>query len=282
MSGAHIVVFLSAGRCGTGWFASRLRDMYTGVEIEHQPIGALYRPRRYFRRYDDASAILEVPEVLRHVERMRAAKAPYVETGWPLLASLPLLADRFAARLRIVHLTRHPVPTALAHLADGSYAGSNRRSPYSRFATLSPRDRNVFQAHYALTWAQLSAYERCLYWWTEVNLFGLELPGRFGAIPLLRIPAEHAFSGEREPLERLLEFMGLPWRRRWQVGAGADLGRWPRPPADVDPLEVHRHPATVETARELGYELAGLTRGALEAHYPAMGEPGLDPVYPSR
>jgi hypothetical protein len=274
MSGAHIVVFLSAGRCGTGWLASQLHDRYAQLEVEQAPIGALYQPRRYFRRYADPSAILEVPEVRRHVERLDRTTTAYVETGWPLLAALPLLAERFASRLRIVHITRHPVPTALLHHADGSYAGSRRRNPYSRLATLAPRDRNVFQPHYARTWAQLSAYEKCLFWWTEVNLFGLELPGRFGTIPLLRVQAEDVFSGEREPLGRLLAFMELPWHRGWQRRGALTLDRWPRPHDGVDPLEVHRHPATVETARELGYELAGLTRGTLEAHIAASPGPG--------
>jgi hypothetical protein len=267
MSGAPIVVFLSAGRSGAAWLASRLRELYPRIEVEHESIGARYQPRRYFRRYEDPGAILEVPEVRRHIEHIDAGTVPYVETGWPVIAALPLLADRCGSRLRIVHLTRHPVPTALSHLADGSYAGSSRRGPHSRLATLGPRDRNVFQPHYAQTWNQLSAYEKCLFWWTEVNLFGLELPGRFGTIPLLRIKAEDAFSGRRTPLERMLEFMGLPLGVGWDLRGAPALDRWPRPPAGVDPLEVHRHPATVETATELGYDLAGLTRGALQARF---------------
>jgi hypothetical protein len=35
----------------------------------------------------------------------------------------------------------------------------------------------------------------------------------------------------------------------------------------VDALEVHRHPTTVEAARRLGYDIAQLNRGELEARY---------------
>jgi hypothetical protein len=269
MSGAPIVVFVSAGKCGTAWLASTLRRLYPRLEVEHEPIGAGYRPRRYFRRYDAPDAILEVPEVRHHMERIEAASAPYVETGWPLLAAIPLLAGRLPDRLRVVHLTRHPVPTALLHLVDHSYAGADQRGPYSRLATLGPGDPGVFQPHYAGTWDQLSGYEKCLFWWTEVSLFALELPGRFAAVPFTRVKAEAVLSGERAELERLLEFMDLPWDRRLQGGMGCPIDRWPPYPGrDVDPLEVHRHPATVETARELGYDLDRLTPGALQARYP--------------
>src|SRR5205085_5753640 len=121
----------------------------------------------------------------------------YVETGWPLLAALPLLAELLGYRLRVVHLTRHPVASALAHLADNAYAGSERDDDCTRLATLGPRDRNVFQPHYADIWHHVSPYEKCLFWWTEVNLFGLELPGRMRPTRFLRIQAEAMLSGER-------------------------------------------------------------------------------------
>lgn len=76
-------------------------------------------------------------------ERIARVRRPYVETGWPLLPSLPLLARRFAEHLRIVHLTRHPVPSALSHLAHYSFAGSARDDAYTRWATLGPSDPRV-------------------------------------------------------------------------------------------------------------------------------------------
>src|ERR671932_50974 len=116
-----VVFFLSAGRCGTQWLAETLR-----------------------RRYRDPEAILEVAEVARHLERIAAAPR-HVETGWPAFPALPLLAKRFAGRLRIVHLTRHPVPSAMSHAVHSSCAGSGRDDEYTRLATLAPTDRNVFQ-----------------------------------------------------------------------------------------------------------------------------------------
>jgi hypothetical protein len=258
-----------------------LRTFYRGLHVEHEPIGAAYRPRQYFRCYDDPEAILQVPEVARHVERIERARAPYVETGWPLFPVVPLLAARLPDRLRVVHLTRHPVPSALSHLARRCYAGSPRVDSYTRWATLGPSDRGVFQSGYADPWDRLSPYEKCLFWWTELHLFALELPGRIEPVPLLRVNAEEILAGDREPLERLLEFMSLPWSDGWVEHTDRRVDRWPRLSADaLDPLEVHRHPTTVELARRLGYEMAGLNVGALEARYRGQPHPALDPVVP--
>jgi hypothetical protein len=274
-----IVMVLSAGRCGTRWLTDGLRRLHPEVVAEHEPIGPLYRPRRYFRHYEHPEAILDVPEVAAHVEAIERMPATYVETGWPLFSVLPLLAERVPERLRIIHLTRNPVPTALSHLAHSSYAGSPRHDSYTHLATLGPTDANVFQPEYAAAWDELSPYEKCLFWWTEVNMFGLELPGRLDAIPLLRLQSEQLLAGDPAQLEGLLEFIGLPWREEWLEHADRTLDRWEHPTErDVDPLQVHRHPVTIEVAHRLGYDLSGLNLGALLARYRGEADPGLDRI----
>src|SRR3954451_5339589 len=207
MSGRSVVVFLSTGRCGTQWLADALSNLYPDrIAVEHEPLGPLYRPRSFFRSYAQPRRILEVPEVAAHVERIERERR-YVETGWPVFAVLPLLAERFGERLRVVHLTRHPVPAALSHLAHSSYAGSPRDDAYTRLATLAPSDPNVFHPEYSERWHDLSAYEKCLFWWTEVSLFGLEFPERVPAVPFMRARSEDLLGGDRAALERLIDFM---------------------------------------------------------------------------
>jgi hypothetical protein len=279
VTSAPIVAFLSTGRCGTQWLTAGLRRLHPEVEAEHEPIGPLYQPRRYFRCYSDPAVVLEVRQVAEHVARLAQQSRPYVETGWPLFPALPLLALRFPGRLRIVHLTRHPVPTALSHLAHNSYAGSPRDDAYTRWATLGPADRGVFQPAYAARWEALSPYEKCLFWWTEVHLYGLELEDRLGAVPFMRVRSEDLLGGDRSELERLLEFMGLRWRPEWVRHAESRVDRWHHhTDAEVDPLVVLEHPATVETAARLGYDAGDVDRGALAARYRGTPDPGQDRV----
>lgn len=279
MADPPVIAFLSTGRCGTQWLAAGLRELHPDVDVEHEPIGPLYKPRRYFRRYRDVEAILEVPEVARHIERIELAVRPYVETGWPLFPALPLLAARFPHRLRIVHLTRHPVPNALSHLAHSSYAGSPRDDAYTRWATLGPGDPGVFQPRYAGQWERLTPYEKCLFWWTEVHLYALEVPERLTGIPFLRVAAEKLLAGNRGELERLLAFMDLRWHDGWPDHAGRVVDRWHhRTDLDVDPMEVVRHPTTVRVAAQLSYDAAHADVEALQARYRGAPDPGLDRI----
>jgi hypothetical protein len=262
VTGPIVTVFLSTGRCGTQWLAEGLRDCYPALAVEHKPIGALYNPRKYFRRYADPEAILGVRRVASHLEEIERLDQPYVETGWPLFPALPLLAARLHDRLRIVHLTKHPVSSALGHAARKLYAGSPRNDAYTRLATLAPTDHRVFQSFYADCWDTLTPYEKCIFWWTEVHLFALELPGQIDPVPIMRVSSEDLLSGARATLEQLLEFLELPWHDRWPAHA-AQLSDRPHRTIEgqaIDPLEVHRHPTTVDVARELGYELEPRSR----------------------
>lgn len=274
MAGAPLVVFLSTGRCGTQWLTATIGELYAGqVEVEHEPIGALYHPRRHFRRYERPDEILEIPEVRRHVERI-AATGHYVETGWPVFAALPFLAERFPDRLRVIHLTRHPVPSAFSHLAHSSYAGSARDDAYTRMATLGPGDPNVFQRGYAERWEELSPYERCLFWCTEVSLFGLELPERFPGVPFLRLKSEDLLAGDPAPVNRLTTHMRLAPDERWIERTGRRVDRWRhRTDREVDPLAIERHPAAMEAMERLGYSLAEIDLRAIAERYHGVPHP---------
>jgi hypothetical protein len=272
MPSPRVVAFLSTGRCGTQWLADALGERYPGrLAVEHEPLGPLYRPRAYFRCYTDPDRMLDVAEVREHVARIER-ESFYVETGWPLFAALPLFAQRFPEGLRVVHLTRHPVPTALSHLAHNSYAGSPRDDAYTRLATLGPADPNVFHPEYAERWDQLSPYEKCLFWCTEVSLYGLELPERLPHVAFMRVKSEDVLGGDRAELERLLDFVGVPWDDGWIAQTERMVDRWHHhTDRDVDALEVLSHPAAVAAGERLGYDVGAIDAAALNARY--RGEP---------
>ncbi|MFL5861449.1 MAG: hypothetical protein ACJ780_11805 [Solirubrobacteraceae bacterium] len=262
-----VVVFLSIGRCGTQWLAATFAELYGGaVEVEHEPLGGRYRPRRFFRSYANAEAILELPEVAAHFERLARCDY-YVETGWPVHAALPMLAARFPDRLRVVHLTRHPVTWALSQLSHNTWPGGPPHE-LNKLAVLRPTDPHVFQPHYAERWHELSAYEKCLFWWTEVHMSGLEFPARKPSIPFVRVQSEKLLAGERAELSKMLELMELDWDERWVARADELVDRWHhQTDRAFDPDLISRHRQTLDIARQLGYEPLEIDRAALDRRY---------------
>ena len=270
-------MFLTTGRCGTQWLTATLAQLYPHIRVEHEPIGPLYAPRRHFRRWEDPERILSEPAVAEHLQSVLCTQSDYVETGWPLFPVLPHLARVAPDRLRVVHLTRHPVPTALSHLAHSSYAGSDRDDAFTRLATLGPTDARVFAPGYAARWDTLTPYEKCLYWWTEVNLFGLEFAERAPHIPLLRVAAEPLLAGEPDVRGELLNFLGLPDHPGWERAGGRVVDRWRhRTGEPVEPELVARHPRTVQTAAALGYDALRFDTPALRGRYAGTPDPGAD------
>jgi hypothetical protein len=270
-------MFLTTGRCGTQWLTATLAELYPHVRVEHEPIGPRYAPRRHFRRWEDPERILEEPAVAVHLQGILSETADYVETGWPLFPALPYLARKVPERLRVVHLTRHPVPTSLSHLAHSSYAGSLRDDPFTHLATLAPTDERVFQPDYAAHWEPLTPYEKCLYWWTEVNLFGLEFAERVPQIPLLRVAAEPLLAGAPEVRAGLLSFLGLPDHPGWTAAGKRVIDRWQHhTDQPVEPELVARHKRTVQTATALGYDALRFDAQALRERYAGLPDPGAD------
>lgn len=272
-----LTMFLTTGRCGTQWLTATLAELYPRLRVEHEPIGPLYAPRRHFRRWEDPERVLAEPAVALHLQRILSQETDYVETGWPLFPALPYLARAAPERLRVVHLTRHPVPTALSHMAHSTYAGSPRDDPFTRLATLAPTDERVFQADYRARWEMLTPYEKCLYWWTEVNLFGLEFAEHAPHIPLLRVAAEPLLAGAPDVREGLLTFLGLSDHPGLTAAGQRVIDRW-RHHTDqpVEPELVARHPRTLQTAAALGYDALDYDARALRERYAGTPDPGAD------
>lgn len=273
---APVILCVSTGRCGTRQVARALKRTYRfRLAVEHEPIAWRYRTRTLLRRTDDPAALAEAPEVPVHLDRVarRARWRGYLEAGWPCYAALPLFAARFPGRLRLVHIVRNPVHQACSLLKLNWYAppapDRERRQPYWRTCGLRPDDAGVARADAAANWDAMSAYEKVLFNWTEVNRYALEFRAANPDIPGHEVRFEDLVDRDSDAWRGLLDFLGVPVRSRFRdrlLEGGNARDR--RLPAPVDWREIHRHPETVAMAGRFGYDLDAIRDEDIVRRYP--------------
>jgi hypothetical protein len=266
-----LTLFLSTGRCGTQWLARHLSELYPDeADVTHEPLGALYKPSLYFRSYDEPRRPLELDAVRAHVERIAATleTRSYIETGWPSFAAVPMFIELFGDRTRLVHLVRHPVPTSVSHSVHQLFYGSPRVDDYTRHATLHPALPGAFQRELNGHWTRMSAFERCLFWWTELNLYALELRERFPQVPQLTIRSEEMLSGDPEAIAMLLAHLGLSDTGELAGRTAGVEDRWHhRTDRDLDWSAIRRYPRALALAERFGYDVDAIDDTAIAGRY---------------
>ena len=211
------IFFISTGRCATQWFANKLGSHYQDLAVvRHEPFTQYpyfqYEPRRYYNAYHRNEKI----EVSHSIENNLAfvsntiKDSHYIEVGWLSYGMLPFILSRFIGRVKVVHLYRHPIRVAASLATHNVYS----RGGWSDVVAISPSDYGVTQGYLeGQKWNSMSQYEKCLFWWTEINLFALDLQRNFESIPWLTLKYEKVFSenGKNE-LSKLVNFLSLPER----------------------------------------------------------------------
>ncbi len=250
--------FLSTGRCGTQWITEALRAaLGDKAVVEHEPLHNDYAPRRMLGANDPAAvggrSARRMQEHAARIDEILASR-DYIETGHPAWGALPWLLRRFEGRLRIVHLLRHPIPTARSWLSHQAFVPP--LLPHLPVKELAlPTDAGVAFPEYAAQWSQLTPYEKCLYYWAEVNALGLRLERQAG-VPWLRVTYEALFEPGSAELSRLFDFVGAPATAANGVDRTQRVDRH-RFVVEVQP-EIERitaHPQIVALAEAFGYDV---------------------------
>ncbi len=167
--------------------------------------------------------------------------------------------------MRIVHLTRHPVPTACSWVTHGAYRPPILPGLHPEKVFLSPFDAGVRLAGYRDRWPLLDPFEKCLFFWAEVHGLGLALESELG-VPWLRIRYEDLFS--EECMERLLTFLVLPRREPLFQAKASFVDRF-RYLTEIwwDPGMLDRHPGVGAVAERLGYRMGDFDPERLRERY---------------
>jgi len=272
-TGPFAAFVLSTGRCGTQWLAEFLGDVYADrLHVEHEPLHDGYQAREALARHKHGDGLVSVPPpvVVDHVRGIAARlderpnSRSYVECGHPSWSTIPYLAERFDGRVRVIHLTRHPVPTCLSWLTQWAYI--TPLLPHMREKVLlSPFDVGTRFVEYRDAWESLSPFEKCLYYWSEVNAFALVQEQEMG-VPWLRLQYEELFDGEG--LTRLLEFLGLHIQPESveRMSTVVDKHRYSLG-AQQDWRVIGNHPRAMTIAATLGYDMTAIDDDDLHRRY---------------
>lgn len=264
----HAATFvLSTGRCGTQWLAQALAG--ADARVEHEPLHNGYAPRQMLGANDPAALDSRRARlIVAHadaIERELAVR-DYIETGHPCWSSIPWLARRLAGRVRVIHLVRHPVPTACSWVSHGAFVPPLLPTlPAKEF--ISPFDAGVAFPEYRATWDSLAPFEKCLVYWGEVNALALRLE-RAGGMTWLRLRYEDMFDAHSDALARLGRFLDRPIEAVARMDRRAQVDRHRFMLAQGPELErIARHPRVAAVAEALGYRVEDFSREELTARF---------------
>lgn len=254
-AGHKATFFISTGRCATQWLTDKLSQHYGDLAVTlHEPIQTEYDPRRYFSAYSRKETPVLSPAIEGHFrfieETLRTRD--YIETGWPVYGALPFFVSRLAGRVRVVHLYRNPIETAASLATHQVYS----KGPWTDALSIRPSDEGVAQPELkGARWEQMTEYDRCVFWWTEINNFGLRLRRDFPEVPWLAISFEEIFQTDgREALSRLLKFLNLPVRQEFLNSREQKTDRFHlKSDEKFNAISLDRYPKAVEVMKVLGY-----------------------------
>jgi hypothetical protein len=252
----YATFFVSSGRCGTQWLADKLSTHYNDLAVvRHEPFKKEYQPRRYFAAYHRKEEVALSPELEAHLRGIEEIlrRFQYVETGWPVYGALPLFLRRLEGRARVVHLYRNPFEAAASLATHRVY----NRGEWSEAVSITPCEDGVVQGDLrGPRWEAMPEYEKCLFWWTEINHFAFVLRNDFKTVPWLSIRFEEIFQNEgREALHQLLAFLSLPVREGFINSRVERTDKYHfRTNQRLDAIDLGMYPTAAKVIHRLGYD----------------------------
>jgi hypothetical protein len=263
------VFFITTARSGTQWVAAALaRHFSHSLVVAHEPVGYAYRPKVYLRADDRVDELRAQPRVARHLDGIHRIlrTTSYVEVGFPCFALAPLLLREFGDRLRIVQLVRHPVRVAASAVTHRWYQ-KTRSDSLPQDVELAPTDPGVLQKHYADRWRSMSAYEKALFYWSEVHQFAQEVKARLTTVPFHTARFEDLILNQTAR-ENFAEFVGVQSEHRWENFVKTRVDHFHLRTAErIDLASTTRHPKVLEMSARYGYDLASVSVKSIRSRY---------------
>jgi hypothetical protein len=255
--------FITTGRSGTQWLSKTLETIYPDLlVVEHEPIDYAYSPRRYLRNPAALTDLRAKPVVRKHFDGIHRVlqRKSYVEVGFPAYA---VLRAEFGDRLRLVQLVRHPVRVALSIAAHQWFGVSPNARDIQNEIAPAPTDPGVCLRHYGPRWATMTPFEKSLFYWAEVHLYGLEVRKELPDIPFLQLTFEDLLRGTAAQ-EQLAAFLHVPYRPAWREASAIRIDALPLDVNTVERSSLQDHPEIASLGRHFGYDVGDAGIGSTD------------------
>jgi len=105
-------------------------------------------------------------------------------------------------------------------------------------------------------WELMTEFEKCLFWWTEINNWALNLQRDFSEIPWFSLKYEKVLSKNgRGELRKLLSFLSLPEREDFISSRCKRIDKFvARTDESIDVNIIKKYAKTVEVMKLLEYD----------------------------
>ncbi|WP_281560781.1 hypothetical protein [Thalassomonas sp. RHCl1] len=253
---------ISTGRCGTQWLTRHLPRLLTAqqadnYQIKHEPLGNQYAPIDNSPEFPLNSNQTTIEQHRDEIRNTLSRGKNYIETGFPCWRHIAWLAQELEHPVKVIHLTRHPIFTAISWLKLNAFVPPilPHLPEKELFTPFAPGAR---LPHYQQSWQHLSPFEKCLYFWAEVQLQALAFQQDWQELHWQHLSYESLFSGQS--LNKLITFLDITATGGQQTGIDASAieektdkyGDMVQ--TDFEPQEIFQHPEIIKLAKHLGYQ----------------------------
>lgn len=222
----NTVFTLTSGRSGTRYLSELLRANLRDVVVEHEPYLRRGNPTMFgLPIYDRWAGNLDA--VRNRVKHKRATIARYraccyIETSHAFLKSWWDVAPEFFARMKLLHLIRHPLDVARSeanreafihrwHLPLRNYRGRDGQLYF--FWALTGREP-IFHCHGV---PRVTRFQHYLLQWIEIENRAMAFLDRFDMhASCMTLHTPHDLM-DAEAIDRLPDFLGLARKRKTAI-----------------------------------------------------------------
>jgi len=136
------------------------------------------------------------------------------------------------------------------------YQPELRDDGYTRYAILHPTDEGVLHKEYAASWDAMSAYERCLVHWMEINAYGLEARAASESeVDWFQVRMEDLIDPQTGRLAELIDFLRLPQRSEIIEATRIRFDQFRTTThIAIGWEQIRKHSAVTDLAASLGYD----------------------------